>query len=105
MRRAAFPGGAFTTTVDRVICNSMGYSKFSRCAENVKFGERLMAALNRYRNRAIESAQAIEVLIGMALELGDEILKQIAHELTDKLRNSTTVDWQKRESCVRDCAL
>jgi type I restriction enzyme, R subunit len=31
-------------------------------------------------------------------ELGDEILKKIALELTEKLRNSTTVDWQKRES-------
>lgn len=96
-----------------------------------KFSDRLLDALNRYRNRAIESAQVIEELIGMAKEfreaakrgenlglndselafydaladnesavreLGDDILKQIAHELTDKLRNSTTVDWQKRES-------
>jgi type I restriction enzyme R subunit len=31
-------------------------------------------------------------------ELGDEILKKIAHELTDKLRNNASVDWQKRES-------
>jgi type I restriction enzyme R subunit len=31
-------------------------------------------------------------------ELGDEVLKKLALELTDKLRNSTTVDWQKRES-------
>ena len=31
-------------------------------------------------------------------ELVDDILKKIAHELTDKLRNSASVDWQKRES-------
>jgi type I restriction enzyme R subunit len=31
-------------------------------------------------------------------ELGDETLKKIAVEITDKLRNSTTVDWQVRES-------
>ncbi|HEX5311118.1 type I restriction endonuclease subunit R [Aquabacterium sp.] len=31
-------------------------------------------------------------------ELGDETLKKIAIELTDKLRSSTTVDWQVRES-------
>lgn len=31
-------------------------------------------------------------------ELGDAILKQIAVEITEKLRKSTTVDWQKRES-------
>jgi type I restriction enzyme R subunit len=96
-----------------------------------KFSERLQAALNRYRSRAIESAQVIEELIAMAKEfreaakrgddlglnqselafydaltdnesaireLGDEILKKIALELAEKLRNSTTVDWQKRES-------
>ncbi|MER1969055.1 type I restriction endonuclease subunit R [Castellaniella sp. GW247-6E4] len=31
-------------------------------------------------------------------ELGDDILKKIAVEITEKLRNSTTVDWQVRES-------
>ncbi|KAA8980825.1 type I restriction endonuclease subunit R [Halospina sp. K52047b] len=31
-------------------------------------------------------------------ELGDETLKKIAQEITEKLRNSTTVDWQVRES-------
>ena len=96
-----------------------------------KFGDRLLAALNRYRSRAVESAQVIEELIAMAKEfresakrgqslglndselafydalmnnesavreLGDPVLKLIAQELTQKLRNSTSVDWQKRES-------
>jgi type I restriction enzyme R subunit len=31
-------------------------------------------------------------------ELGDDILKKIAHELVEKLRASTTVDWQVRDS-------
>ncbi|MFB2828682.1 type I restriction endonuclease subunit R [Aeromonas jandaei] len=31
-------------------------------------------------------------------ELGDEVLKKIAAEITEKLRASTTVDWQVRES-------
>ncbi|MCD4842963.1 MAG: type I restriction endonuclease subunit R [Methanosarcinales archaeon] len=31
-------------------------------------------------------------------ELGDEILKKIAVEITEKLRKSTTVDWQVRDS-------
>ena len=107
----------------------------SRSRTNVvlekKFSDRLVAALARYRSRAIESAQVIEELIGMAREfreaakrgenlglneselgfydalannesavrdLGDEVLKKIAYELTEKLRNSTSVDWQKRES-------
>jgi type I restriction enzyme, R subunit len=36
-----------------------------------KFSERLQAALNRYRSRAVESAQVIEELIGMAKEFRD----------------------------------
>lgn len=32
------------------------------------------------------------------LELGDEILKKIAHELTDNLRANISVDWSQRES-------
>lgn len=96
-----------------------------------KFGDRLLAALNRYRSRAVESAQVIEELIAMAQEfleavkrgdilglneselafydalsnnesavrqLGDPVLKAIAQELTQNLRSSATVDWQKRES-------
>ena len=97
----------------------------------MKFGDRLLATLNRYHSRAIETAQVIEELIQMAKdfkealkrdeelglspdevafydalannesavrELGDEILKQIAVEITEKLRKSTSVDWQVRES-------
>ena len=30
--------------------------------------------------------------------LGDEILKKMAHELTEQLRKSVTIDWAKRES-------
>jgi type I restriction enzyme, R subunit len=32
------------------------------------------------------------------LELGDETLKKIAHELTDNLRKNISIDWSKRES-------
>ena len=31
-------------------------------------------------------------------ELGDDTLKKIAHELVEKLRASTTVDWKVRDS-------
>ncbi|MDF3014612.1 MAG: type site-specific deoxyribonuclease, HsdR family [Cellvibrio sp.] len=33
-----------------------------------------------------------------ALELGDETLKKIAHELTENLRINVSVDWSQRES-------
>ena len=96
-----------------------------------KYSERLLATLNRYHARAIETAQVIEELIQMARdfkaaikrdeelglepdeiafydalannesavrELGDDTLKKIAVEITEKLRKSTTVDWQVRDS-------
>ena len=107
----------------------------AKCRTNVvqekKFSDRLKATLNKYHNRAIETAQVIEELIQMAKdftteivdreqlglnldeiafydalienesavrEMRDETLKLIAQELTQKLRGSLTVDWQKRES-------
>ena len=30
--------------------------------------------------------------------MGDPVLKALAHELTDKLRKSATIDWQKRDT-------
>jgi len=99
--------------------------------QQAKFSELLQHSLQRYRNRAIETAQVIEELIEMAKkfhaaaqrgeqlglngdemafydalatneaavrDLGDETLKAIAVELTQKLRASVTVDWSVRET-------
>ncbi|MDR1497845.1 MAG: HsdR family type I site-specific deoxyribonuclease [Puniceicoccales bacterium] len=96
-----------------------------------KFGDRLMDALRKYHNRAVETAQVIEELLKMAgdfkdaldrneklglspdeiafydalaerpdvlRQMGDATLKQLAIELTEHLRSSTTVDWQVRDS-------
>lgn len=96
-----------------------------------KFSERLMDALRKYHNRAIETAQVIEELLKMAQdfkeamsrhddlglnneevafydalaerpevlrEMGNQTLKQLAQELVEQLRNSTSVDWHIRES-------
>lgn len=93
-----------------------------------KFSKKLMEAINKYSNRALTSAQVIEELIKLAheiaadkppddmtedefafyealrenesavREMGDPVLKALAHELTDKLRKSATIDWQKRET-------
>ena len=96
-----------------------------------KFSERLLEAIRKYHNRAIETRQVIEELIAMARDfkaainrndslglsrdeiafydalaerpevletMGDQTLKELATELTAKLRQSTTVDWQVRDS-------
>lgn len=96
-----------------------------------KYSDRIMATLQKYHNRSIETAQVIEELIKWAKEmaadaemasglnlspdeiafyralvvneasvreLGDDALRNLAIELTQQLRKSATVDWQKRES-------
>jgi type I restriction enzyme R subunit len=96
-----------------------------------KFGDRLLEALRKYHNRAIETAQVIAELLAMAGDfkdalsrnealglsadeiafydalaerpevlktMGDATLKQLAAELTEQLRKSTTVDWQVRDT-------
>ena len=95
------------------------------------FAEMLENSIRRYQNRAIEAAQVIEELIGLAEEireadargeelglsddelafydaletndsavkvLGDEILRAIACELVETVRNNVTIDWTMREN-------
>ena len=93
-----------------------------------KFSKKLTDAINKYTSRGLTSAQVIEELIKLAHEIaadkppedmtedefafyealrenesavrdmGDPVLKALAHELTDKLRKSATIDWQKRDA-------
>lgn len=91
----------------------------------------VQTTLNKYLNRAIETAQVIEELIAMAREfnaaarrgealklsndeiafydaletsesavrdLGSEVLRKIALELTENLRKNVSVDWAVRET-------
>ncbi|MDP1543436.1 MAG: type I restriction endonuclease subunit R [Polycyclovorans sp.] len=96
--------------------------------QEAKFSDKLTEAINKYTSRGLNSAQVIEELIKLAheiaadkppddmsedefafyealrlnesavREMGDPVLKALAMELTDKLRKSATIDWQKRET-------
>lgn len=103
----------------------------SNVVQEKKFSDLLTNVIQRYQNRAIETAQVMEELIAMAKkfreastrgehlgltddeikfydalannesavrELNDEVLKKIAHELTENLRQNIKVDWAERES-------
>lgn len=93
-----------------------------------EFTTKLQEAIAKYRNRGLTTAQVIDELIKLAKEiaeakppagvsedehafyqalrenesavreLGDPVLFALAHELTEKLRKSATIDWQKRKS-------
>ncbi|MFM9879173.1 MAG: type I restriction endonuclease subunit R [Burkholderiaceae bacterium] len=82
----------------------------SRAVESAQVIEELIAMAKEFREAALRGNKlglnASELAFYDALtdnesavrELGDETLKKIAVEITEKLRNSTSVDWQKRES-------
>jgi type I restriction enzyme R subunit len=104
----------------------------SRASKNVvqgkEFTQRLQEAINRYKNRAITTADVIRELIELAKEinaarppegmtdeefafyqalaqneeavktLGDPALRSLAHELTERIRSSATINWQNRQS-------
>ncbi len=117
--------------LERLLAGEVKTRFATNIVQQKKFSELLTNVVQRYQNRAIETAQVIEELIAMAKkfqeavkrgeslglntdelafydaltnneeaqrEMGDEILKKIAHELAENLRKSITVDWSTRES-------
>ena len=117
--------------LERLLRNDIQSRFKNNVVQNKKFTDLLQQALNKYRNRGIETAQVIEELIAMAeefraatergedlgltademafydaletnqaavRELGDDILRKIAAELTDQLRKNVSVDWSVRET-------
>ena len=72
-------------------------------AEMIQMAQDMQAAMKRHEELGLNHdeeafydalAERPEVLLNM----GDDKLKRLASELTEKLRNSTTVDWQFRDS-------
>ncbi len=109
--------------LEKLLNDSIRSKTRTNVVQERKYSERLQDTLKKYNNRAIESAQVMELLIDMAREealgltpdevafydalannesavreMTDDTLKALARELTDKLRQSTTVDWQVRDS-------
>jgi len=117
--------------LEKLLRDQIRSSTRNNVVQEKNFSDRLLEALRKYRNRAIETAQVIEELIAMAQDfqeavkrheelglnqdeiafydalannesavrkLGDATLKQIARDLTEKLRKSTTIDWQVRDN-------
>jgi len=117
--------------LEKLLNDSIRSKTRNNVVQERKYSERLQDTLKKYNNRAIESAQVMELLIEMARdfqaalvreealgltpdevafydalannesavrEMTDATLKALARELTDRLRKSTTVDWQVRES-------
>ncbi|MBK7366102.1 MAG: type I restriction endonuclease subunit R [Nitrosomonas sp.] len=114
--------------LQRLIDNEIRSRGRKNTTQQALFSSKLEEAIARYRARALTTQQVIEELIKIAKELnaarppddmstdefafyealaqnesarevmGIPVLRALAHELTDKLRKSATVDWSKRQS-------
>ncbi|TDR16748.1 type I restriction endonuclease subunit R [Marinicella litoralis] len=117
--------------LEKLLRDEVKHKMKSDVVSEKKYSDRIMETLRKYHNRAIETAQVIEELIQMAMdmvkdaemaqssglnadeiafyraliqnesavrELGDNNLRELAIFITEKLRKSTTVDWQVRDS-------
>lgn len=113
--------------LERLIGDEIKSRARRNVAQAGKFSDKLGEAINKYRNRGLTTAEVIEELIRLAQEImaeqppddmsedeyafyqalvqnesavrqmKDEALRGLAQELTEKLRKSATIDWQKRD--------
>ena len=114
--------------LERLIADQVKARGQRNAIQGKEFAERLEDAVARYRSRGLTTVEVIEELIALAKEinaakppdgmseeefafyqalvvnesavreLGHPVLKQLAQELTDKLRKSATINWQNRAS-------
>jgi type I restriction enzyme R subunit len=114
--------------LQRILDDAIQVRGKRNATQQALFSAKLEEAVSRYRARTLTTVQVIEELLRLAQEiaqaqppegmsedefafyqalaqnesavqiLGEPVLKALAHELTDKLRKSATVDWNKRES-------
>ncbi|MEW8509144.1 MAG: type I restriction endonuclease subunit R [Candidatus Thiodiazotropha sp.] len=114
--------------LQRLVSDAIKARGRKNAMQEVEFTEKLKESIQKYKNRGLTTVQIIDELIKMAKELnaakppddmsdeewafyqalatnesavrdlGDPVLRALAHELTDKLRKSATIDWQRRGS-------
>jgi type I restriction enzyme R subunit len=114
--------------LERLLNDEITSRSRKNTTQAAKFSDKLGEAITKYRNRGLTTTEVIEELIRLAKDmqaeqapddmseeeyafyqalaenesavraLGDPTLKALAHEMTDKLRKSATIDWAQRES-------
>jgi len=113
--------------LERLIADQIRARGQRNALQGKAFNERLEEAVARYQNRALTTVEVIEELIKLAREindarppdgmteeeyafyqalcenesavreLGHPSLRALAHELTEKLRKSASINWQNRK--------
>lgn len=114
--------------LERLIADQVKARGQKNAAQAKEFTQKLEEAITKYQNRGLTTVQVIEELIKLAKEInaakppddmseeefafyqalcqnesavremGHPVLRALAHELTDKLRKSATINWQNRKS-------
>lgn len=114
--------------LERLIADQVKARGQRNAAQAKEFTQKLEEAITKYQNRGLTTVQVIEELIKLAKEInaakppddmseeefafyqalcqnesavremGHPVLRALAHELTDKLRKSATINWQNRKS-------
>lgn len=114
--------------LERLIADQVKARGQKNAIQGKEFTAKLEEAINKYQNRALTTVEVMEELIKLAKEinqskppsemseeefafyqalienesavreLGHPVLRALAHELTDKLRKSATINWQNRKS-------
>ena len=114
--------------LERLIADMVKSRSQKNAIQGKEFTAKLEEAIAKYQNRALTTVQVIEELIKLAKEinearppdgmseeefafyqalaenesavreLGHPALRSLAHELTEKLRRSASIDWQNRKS-------
>lgn len=114
--------------LERLIADQVKARGQKNAIQGKEFTAKLEEAITKYQNRALTTVEVIEELIKLAKEinaakppdemseeefafyqalcenesavreLGHPVLRALAHELTDKLRKSATINWQNRKS-------
>jgi type I restriction enzyme R subunit len=114
--------------LERLLSDQVKARARKNAIQGKEFTKKLEEAITRYQNRGLTTAQVIEELINLAREvnaarapegmtdeefafyqalaenesavreLGQPVLRALAHELTEKLRRSATINWQNRKA-------
>jgi type I restriction enzyme, R subunit len=105
MKKNLVQSRSFTEMLERTIRSYQNRTLESAevIAELIKLAEEMRAAQKRGEKLNLTEDEiafydALEVNDSAVMELGDDTLKKIAHELVETVRNNATIDWTVRET-------
>lgn len=81
-----------------VICDEAHRTQYGFKSDLDMKGEKNRYGRAKYMHDALAFYETLRENESAVRDMGNPVLKALAHELTDKLRKSATIDWQKRDT-------